>query len=112
MSMIKKTQEQKKIQMSTLSKFSSTIKGDMRKKGSPFRFVTGNNPTSSLQSYSSRRTLGEGRINKSFKGKTNKVYDEDIKTLINKYPLEETLETLEDEKKDADDSPSNKKKNS
>jgi hypothetical protein len=38
------------------------------------------------------------------------VYDEDIKTLISKYPLEETLETLEDEKPEADDSPSNKKK--
>jgi hypothetical protein len=37
------------------------------------------------------------------------VYDSDVKALISKYPLEETLETLEDEKKD-EDSPSTKKK--
>jgi hypothetical protein len=35
------------------------------------------------------------------------VYDSDVKALINKYPLEETLETIEDEKKD-EDSPSMK----
>ena len=110
MNMIKKgPQESKKIQMSTLSKFSSTIKGDMRKQGSPFRFITAKNPTSSLVSYESRRQLGEGRINKNFKGKTAKVYDSDVKALISKYPLEETLETQEDEKK-GDDSPTTKKK--
>ena len=106
----KSPQESKKIQMSTLSKFSSTIKGDMRKQGSPFRFITAKNPTCSLVSYESRRELGQGRINKNFKGKTNKVYDDDIKTLISKYPLEETLETLEDDKKETDDSPRGKKK--
>ena len=35
------------------------------------------------------------------------MYDSDVKALINKYPLEETLETIEDEKKD-EDSPSMK----
>jgi hypothetical protein len=67
--------------MSALSKFSRTIKPDMRKHGSPFRFVTGNgsNPTCSLKSFESRRKLGDGRINKGFKGKTSKVDDPDIK---------------------------------
>ena len=58
-----------KVDMNTLSKFSSTIKTDMRKEGSPFRFLT-KNPTSYLESYQSRRTLGNGRINKIFKMNT------------------------------------------
>ena len=60
------SQMKNKVDMNTLSKFSSTIKTDMRKQGSPFRFLT-KNPTSSLESYQSRRTLGNGRINKAFK---------------------------------------------
>jgi len=81
--------------MEKLSEVSSIIKRDNRSinPGSPFKYNTNFNYKSNI----ARKTLGDGRINKVFKGKTSTLKDDDIRHLITVYPVEGKRKTEEDE---------------
>lgn len=70
-----------RVPMDALSQYSTTIKGDLRKRGSPFRYRS-KDGNSALKAQENRRALGEGRANKIFSGATPTLKDSDIKELI------------------------------
>jgi len=89
------------VPMEALSQYSATIKGDLRKRGSPFRYGSKEKPN---QAQESRRALGDGRTNKVFAGATPKLRDPDIRGLISKYPVgEEHVRGDEDQEAAQDD---------
>ena len=94
-----------RVPMDALSQYSSTIKGDLRKRGSPFRY--GSKEAQPAQE--SRRALGDGRANKVFAGATPKLKDSDIRELISKYPLGDEHGRDEDEPAAAQDGRSDNK---
>lgn len=88
-----------RVPMDALSQYSSTIKGDLRKRGSPFRYGS----KDAKQAQESRRALGDGRANKMFAGPTPKLKDPDIRELISKYPVGDDHVRGEDEPEGAHD---------
>lgn len=67
-----------------------TFKDDVRKfPGSPFRYRTkGDQPFFDVNQ--ARKQAGDGRINKTFKDKTPRLRDPEIKDLLLKYPTQPT----------------------
>ena len=86
-----------------LSKFSSIVKPDGRSiPGSPFRYNQKVSFTSNIQ----RKQIGDGRLNKIFKGKTATLKDDDVKNYISMYPVEGKQDTEEDDVSKEDLKPS------
>ena len=73
--------------MSQLSEYTVKVKTDTREAGSPFRFKAIKDVK--MKSNLERKTLGEGRMNKQFTERTPKLGDQDIRSLISKYPVED-----------------------